>query len=75
MTGTDYTLFTHKSVPVIFELPCISRIYLRCLWTCNIEISTGSYILTLLIPYNGFIKERYELYYLDFLDIISEFNL
>jgi hypothetical protein len=23
MTGTDYTLFTHKSVPVIFEPPCI----------------------------------------------------
>jgi hypothetical protein len=22
MTGTDYTLFTHKSVPVIFEPPC-----------------------------------------------------
>jgi hypothetical protein len=24
MTGTDYTLFTHKSVPVIFEPPCMS---------------------------------------------------
>jgi hypothetical protein len=23
MTGTDYTLFTHKSVLVIFESPCI----------------------------------------------------
>jgi len=23
MTGTDYTLFTHKLVPVIFEPPCI----------------------------------------------------
>jgi len=23
MTGTDYTLFTHKSVPVIFEPPVI----------------------------------------------------
>jgi hypothetical protein len=23
MTGTDYTLFTHKSFPVIFEPPCI----------------------------------------------------
>jgi hypothetical protein len=23
ITGTDYTLFTHKSVPVIFEAPCI----------------------------------------------------
>jgi hypothetical protein len=27
MTGTDYTLFTHKSVPVIFEPPCTS---VRC---------------------------------------------
>jgi hypothetical protein len=25
MTGTNYTLFTHKSVPVIFEPPCIWR--------------------------------------------------
>jgi hypothetical protein len=24
MTGTDYTLFTHKSIPVIFESPCIT---------------------------------------------------
>jgi len=24
MTGTDCSLFTHKSVPVIFEPPCIS---------------------------------------------------
>jgi hypothetical protein len=23
MSGTDYTLFTHKSIPVIFEPPCI----------------------------------------------------
>jgi hypothetical protein len=23
MTRTDYSLFTHKSVPVIFEPPCI----------------------------------------------------
>ena len=23
MTGTDYMYFTHKSVPVIFEPPCI----------------------------------------------------
>jgi hypothetical protein len=22
MTGIDYTLFTHKSAPVIFEAPC-----------------------------------------------------
>jgi hypothetical protein len=30
MTGTDYTLFTHKSVPVIFEPPCT---YVRTLRT------------------------------------------
>jgi hypothetical protein len=24
MTGTDYTMFTQKSVTVIFEPPCIS---------------------------------------------------
>jgi len=29
MTGTDYTLFTHKSVPVIFEPPCINCTVLR----------------------------------------------
>jgi hypothetical protein len=26
MTGTDYTMFTHKSVSVIFEPPCICTI-------------------------------------------------
>jgi hypothetical protein len=28
MTGTDYTLFTHKSVPVIFEPPCMNMLAL-----------------------------------------------
>jgi hypothetical protein len=27
MTGTDCSLFTHKSVPVIFESPCIKGLY------------------------------------------------
>jgi len=27
MTGTDCGLFTHKSVPVIFEPPCTSFVY------------------------------------------------
>jgi hypothetical protein len=27
MTGTDYTLSTHKSVPVIPEPPCISLLF------------------------------------------------
>ena len=31
MTGTDYGLFTHKSVPVIFEQPCNSG----SVHTCN----------------------------------------
>ena len=29
MTGTDYGLFTHKSVPVIFEPPCIKSVLWR----------------------------------------------
>ena len=27
MTGTDLYMFTHKSVPVIFEPPCIFQIH------------------------------------------------
>jgi len=30
MTGTDYMYFTHKSVPVIFEPPCIGVKYVTC---------------------------------------------
>jgi len=30
MTGTDVTRFTHKSVPVIFEPPCIKTDKYNC---------------------------------------------
>jgi len=33
MTGTDCGLFTHKSVPVIFEPPCISVLISNSEWT------------------------------------------
>jgi hypothetical protein len=35
MTGTDYTLFTHKSVPVIFEPPCIIFLNMKDISSSN----------------------------------------
>jgi hypothetical protein len=39
MTGTDYTLFTHKSVPVIFEPPCIITAAIAIIASTNTTVS------------------------------------
>jgi len=44
MTGTDCGLFTHKSVPVIFEPPCILR-RARPTWGCRADHDDDLYIL------------------------------
>jgi hypothetical protein len=35
MTGTECGLFTHKSVPVIFESPCIMLYNWSLKWDCT----------------------------------------
>jgi hypothetical protein len=46
MTGTDYTLFTHKSVPFIFEPPCIKH---------NGDVATEDYMI-----FHGRPRRRWE---------------
>jgi len=59
MTGTDYTLFTHKSVPVIYEPPYTYRCLKR--WFCSLFQLTSyhytdelSFLLT--FTYNVYLK-------------------
>jgi len=54
MTGTDCGLFTHKSVPVIFEPPCISvEIPVRCYMLRFVAVYFINVALVLILIFFG----------------------
>jgi len=56
MTGTDVTRFTHKSVPVIFEPPCI---YVKLS-----QVNPGSQPIYYLSLHNGYFPRGFCTYIL-----------